>query len=121
MQAPVWCRGYCCFATIYWQTKVFETKRIGAFVVMEAGAISQGSDDQILWSVRSRTTLKAPDEYNDMIFAALFTPDRRPLAGNLEQLPADLQADGGAHESNSRRRGGTRGSATNYRRSARIG
>jgi signal transduction histidine kinase len=90
--------GALLFGVIYWQTKVFETRRIGAFVVMEAGAISQGSGDQILWSVRSRTALKAPDEYNDMIFATLFTSDRRPLAGNLEQLPHKLPVDGRAHE-----------------------
>ncbi len=90
--------GILLITTIYWQTKVFETKRIGAFVVMEADAISRGSDDQILWSVRSRTAVGAPDEYNDVIYVALFTPDRRPLAGNLQQLPADLQADGRAHE-----------------------
>src|ERR1700749_3943840 len=46
--------GVLLIATIYWQTKVFEKKRIGAFVTMEADAISRGSDDQILWSVRSR-------------------------------------------------------------------
>jgi signal transduction histidine kinase len=90
--------GVLLIATIYWQTKVFETKRIGAFVVMEANAISRGSDDQILWSVRSRTALRAPDEYNDVILVALFTPDRRPLAGNLEHLPPDLPADGRAHQ-----------------------
>jgi signal transduction histidine kinase len=90
--------GILLFGVIYWQTKVFETKRISAFVVMEAGAISQGSDDQILWSVRSRTALKSPDEYNDMIFAAVFTPDRGPVAGNLQRLPPKLLVDGQAHE-----------------------
>jgi signal transduction histidine kinase len=90
--------GVLLFATIYWQTKEFETRRIGAAVLTEASTVSHGSADEILWTVRRRTAHEYQDEYHDMSFAALFTPDGRPIAGNLEQVPAGLVADGRAHE-----------------------
>jgi signal transduction histidine kinase len=90
--------GVLLFATIYWQTKVFETRRISAFVSMEANAVSQGSTDEILWTVRRRTAGEYIDEYHDMIFAALFTSDRHWIAGNLTQLPSNLPVDGRTHQ-----------------------
>jgi signal transduction histidine kinase len=86
------------FAVIYWQTKVFEIRRISVFVSTEANTISQGSTDQILWSVRSRTTRDSPDIYHDMIFAALFSSDQRPIIGNLDQVPQGLPVDGQVHQ-----------------------
>jgi signal transduction histidine kinase len=90
--------GVLLFATIYWQTKNFETRRIGAFVLTEASTVSQGSADEILWTVRRRAAHEYQDEYHDMSFAALFAPDGRLLAGNLDRIPPELPADGRAHE-----------------------
>jgi signal transduction histidine kinase len=86
------------FAAISWRTKVFETKRISTFVQVESGAIAQGSTDEILWSVRSRTADKYPDEYRDMLFAALFGADGGLLAGNVRRIPPNLPTDGQTHE-----------------------
>jgi signal transduction histidine kinase len=90
--------GVLLFATIYWQTKEFETRRIGAAVLTEASTVSRGSADEIQWTVRRRTVNEYQDEYHDMSFAALFAPDGHPIAGNLEQVPTGLVADGRAHE-----------------------
>jgi signal transduction histidine kinase len=86
------------FATIYWQTKDFETRRIGAFVLTEASTVSQGSAEEILWTVRRRATHEYQDEYHDMSFAALFTSDGHLIGGNLDHLPPGLAADGRPHE-----------------------
>jgi signal transduction histidine kinase len=86
------------FAAIYWQTKVFETKRISAFVSTEASAVSEGSTDEILWTLRRRTDPDHWDEYHDKIFAALFARDGHPIAGNLGRMPPDLPVDGQVHE-----------------------
>ena len=90
--------GVLLFATIYWQTKAFETRRIGAFVSTEASTVSEGSTEEVLWTVQRRTTHEYQDEYHDMSFAALFASDGRLLAGNLSRIPADLPADGRVHE-----------------------
>ncbi len=90
--------GVLLFATIYWQTKAFETKRIGAFVATEATTVSEGSAEEILWTVQRRAAGEYRDEYHDMSFAALFAPDGHRLAGNLPFMPADLPADGRVHE-----------------------
>jgi hypothetical protein len=86
--------GVVLFAAIYWQTNVFERKRISAFVLTEENAISQGSTNEILWAVRRRTVGEYPNEYQDMVFAALFAADGSPIAGNLEHVPPGLAADG---------------------------
>jgi signal transduction histidine kinase len=85
------------FAAIYWQTNVFERKRISAFVLTETNAISQGTTNEILWAVRRRTAGEYLNEDQDMIFAALFAPDGSPIAGNLKHMPAGLVADGEVH------------------------
>jgi signal transduction histidine kinase len=90
--------GVLLFAAIYWQTKVFETKRIGAFVSTEASTVSQGSTDEILWTVQRRTDHDYWGESSDLIFAALFTPDGRLIAGNLPTVPPGLRPDGLVHE-----------------------
>jgi signal transduction histidine kinase len=89
--------GIVLFAAIYWQTSVFERKRISAFVLAETNAISQGSTNEILWTVRRRTAGVYPTEDQDMIFAALFNPDGTPIAGNLKHVPVGLVADGKVH------------------------
>jgi signal transduction histidine kinase len=90
--------GVLLFLAIYVQMKVFEMRRIGAFVSTEATAVSRGSSDEILWSVRSETDDRYPDEYHDIVFVALFSPDGGLIAGNLRRLPPDLPADGRVHE-----------------------
>lgn len=90
--------GVLLFATIYWQTKAFETRRISAFVSTEASAVSDGSTAEILWSVQRQTAHEYQDEYHDMSFAALFAPDGHKLAGNLARLPPGLTADGHVHQ-----------------------
>jgi signal transduction histidine kinase len=90
--------GVLLFAAIYWQTKEFETRRISAFVSTEASTVAQGSTDEILWTLRRRANSDHWDEFDDRIFAALFTPDGRLIAGNLETIPANLPADGQIHE-----------------------
>jgi signal transduction histidine kinase len=90
--------GVLLFAAIYWQTKEFETKRISAFVSTEASTVSEGSTDEILWTLRRRAGAVHWDEYHDKIFAALFTPDGRLIAGNLDAIPPDLPADGQVHQ-----------------------
>jgi signal transduction histidine kinase len=90
--------GVLLFAAIYWQTKVYETRRISAFVSTEASTVSQGSTREILWTVQRRTDHDYWGESSDTIFAGLFTPDRRFIAGNLAMVPSDLPVDGEVHE-----------------------
>lgn len=82
------------FAAICWQTRVYETRRITGFVETEARVVSQASTPEILWTVRSRLA----NEYHDMSFAALFSPDGRRIAGNLTRVPLDLPVDGKVHK-----------------------
>jgi signal transduction histidine kinase len=95
--------GVMLFATIYWRTKAFEMKRIAAFVSSETHAISQGTPDEIIWSVHTDVEHEYHDKYHNMTFAALFTPTGRLIAGDLERIPADLPADGRAHDIELRR------------------
>jgi signal transduction histidine kinase len=90
--------GVLLFAAINRQTRVFEVRRISAFVEMEASTLSQGSTEEILWTVRNRTVHEYPDEDHDMIFAALFATDGHLIAGNLEHIPPGLSIDGRAHQ-----------------------
>jgi methyl-accepting chemotaxis protein len=90
--------GVLLVAAIYWQTKEFETRRISAFVSTEASTVAQGPTDEILWTLRRRADSDHWDEFDEKIFAALFTSDRRLIAGNLETMPANLPADGLVHE-----------------------
>jgi hypothetical protein len=75
--------GVLLFAAIYGQTKVFETRRISAFVLMQASTVSRGSIDQIRWMVRSQTDREHVNDGYDLIFAALFAPDGHLVTGNL--------------------------------------
>jgi signal transduction histidine kinase len=95
--------GVMLFATIYWRTKAFEMKRIATFVSSEAHAISHGTPDEIIWSVHTDVEHEYHDKYDNMTFAALFTPTGRLIAGDLERIPAELPADGRAHDIELRR------------------
>jgi signal transduction histidine kinase len=95
--------GVMLFATIYWRTKAFEMKRIALFVSSEAHAISHGSPDEIIWSVHTDVEHEYHDKYHNKTFSALFTPTGRLIAGDFERIPADLPADGRAHQIELRR------------------
>jgi signal transduction histidine kinase len=90
--------GVLLFAVIYGQTKLFETRRIGAFVLMQASTVSRGSIDQIRWMVQSQTDREHVNDNYDLLFAALFAPDGHLVTGNLTRRPLGLPADGRVHE-----------------------
>jgi hypothetical protein len=89
--------GVLLFAAIYVQTKVFETRRIAAFVATEATAVSNGSPDEIMWTV-GMFTHEHYDGFHNMNFSGLYTADHRFIAGNIERLPPGLAVDGRTHE-----------------------
>jgi signal transduction histidine kinase len=78
------------FAFIYWQTAVFETRRIETLVEQQAATIAQSPTEQILWTVNTGI---AHDLHN-VAFAALFDPTGNLVAGNLRHLPWALPLDG---------------------------
>ena len=82
------------FATIYWRTKEFETKRILNFVAVEDSIVSQAPVDEIVRTVQALFT----NEYHALTVAALFDPSGRLIAGNLEHVPEALPADGRVRE-----------------------
>jgi signal transduction histidine kinase len=89
--------GVMLFGAIYWQTKTFEMRRIAAFVVSEATAVSQGSPEEISWTVQTRFVQENHDKYHNMMFSALFAPDGHLISGNIDHIPADLPRDSEAH------------------------
>jgi signal transduction histidine kinase len=85
------------FGAIYWQTRSFELRRIAAFVVSEADAVSQGSPEEIKWTVQTRFVQENQDKYHNMMFSALFAADGHLISGNIDHIPADLPHDSQAH------------------------
>lgn len=81
------------FAFIYWQTAVYETGRIDAFIVRLAATAAEAPPEQLMWTVDNRLS----NDLHRLTFAALFDPDGRLVAGNLKRVPADLPVDGLAH------------------------
>ncbi|MEA2737541.1 MAG: hypothetical protein QOH05_848 [Acetobacteraceae bacterium] len=90
--------GLMLFGTIYWQTKVFETRRIAAFVANQATVVSKGSPEEISWMVQTEFAGDHHDAYHNMTFAALFAADGHLIAGNLKDVPPGLPEDGRTHE-----------------------
>jgi signal transduction histidine kinase len=86
------------FAVVYWQTKAFEMRRIGDFVMTESSTVSQGSTDDILWAVGRRAVQQDPDKFEDAIFAGLFASNGSLIAGNLTRMPPRLPPDSKVHE-----------------------
>ncbi len=82
------------FAFIYWQTAVYETGRIDAFIVRLAATAATAPPEQLMWTVGSRLS----NDLHRLTFAALFDGKGRLVAGNLERIPADLPLDGRAHD-----------------------
>ena len=81
------------FTFIYWQTAVYETGRIDAFIVQLAATAAEAPPEQLMWTVGTRLS----NDLHRLTFAALFDADGRLLAGNLPRIPADLPVDGLAH------------------------
>jgi signal transduction histidine kinase len=81
------------FAFIYWQTAVFETRRINHLVEQQAATIAQAPTEQILWTVNTGIV----HDLHRVTFAAVFDPKGNLVAGNLPRLPATLALDGHAY------------------------
>ncbi|HET6305846.1 MAG TPA: HAMP domain-containing sensor histidine kinase [Rhodopila sp.] len=90
--------GVLLFVAIYLQTDAYETKRLGAFVSMEAATVSEGSAEEILWTVQRHRDHNFWGELNDPMVAALVGKDGHPIAGNVRAIPPDLPADGQVHK-----------------------
>lgn len=101
------------FAFIYWQTAVYETERIDAFIVRLAATAATATPEQLMWTVGSRVS----EDLHRLTFAALFDAGGRPVAGNLSRLPAGLPLDGLAHTAGVQLPS-SRGSATDRVRAA---
>ncbi len=84
------------FAFIYWQTALFETRRIDAFLESEAALIAAESPSEI---ARSLGRQLAGSLFR-VSFVGLFADDGTPLAGNLQHIPVGLPIDGAAHRVN---------------------
>jgi signal transduction histidine kinase len=81
------------FAFIYWETAIYETQRIDAFMVDEVNTLVGGPETDVLRAVGIRVV----SDLHRITFAALFTPDGALISGNLQSLPPGLPADGRAH------------------------
>jgi signal transduction histidine kinase len=81
------------FAFIYWQTAVFETRRIDDLVEQQSATIARAPTEQILWTVNTGIA----HDLHRVTFAAVFDPAAVRVAGNLQQLPSVLPLDGLAH------------------------
>lgn len=81
------------FAFIYWQTAVLETKRVENELEKDALALSKGRTQDM----GAVVALALASQSHRITYVALFTPDGRPLSGNLQSLPSDLPADGRAY------------------------
>ena len=104
------------FATIYWQTKVFETRRILNFVAVEDSIVSHAPTDEIIRTVHALFT----NEYHAMTIAALFDASGHPIVGNLSFVPESLPADGRAREVEIREEGADDGPRTIIAAASRL-
>jgi signal transduction histidine kinase len=84
------------FAFIYWQTAIFETRRIDAFLEREAEVIAAETQPEIVHSLGRQLA----GSLTRVSFAGLFARDGTPLAGNLQHVPVGLPIDGAAHRVN---------------------
>jgi len=84
------------FVFIYWQTALFETNRIMAFLERQGQVLAQEPFDNINQSIQKQI-------YNDvhrLTVSGLIEPDGAVLQGNLKTLPIDLAIDGAARRIN---------------------
>jgi signal transduction histidine kinase len=80
-------------AFIYWQTAVYETARIDAFLAAEAVEVAQEDPLRILRELHRRIAV----DLHRVNVLALFDPAGRPVEGNLTVFPVGLPIDGAAH------------------------
>ena len=81
------------FAFIYWQTAVFETRRINGLVERQSATIAKAPGEQLLWTVNTRSA----HDLHWVSFAAVFGASGDLVAGNLRQVPPGLPLDGKAY------------------------
>jgi signal transduction histidine kinase len=82
------------FAFIYWQTAVYETRRIDTWIAELATSAAKASPEQLMWTVDTHWS----NDLHRLTFAALFDRDGRLIMGNLSRVPPGLPADGAAHD-----------------------
>jgi signal transduction histidine kinase len=82
------------FGFIYWQTALFETARIDAFIVKSAALVAEEPRESLEHSVSMRVL----GDLHRISFAALFDSAGLRVVGNLESVPDGLPPDGQAHE-----------------------
>ncbi len=87
------------FAFIYWQTTAYESDRIDRTVGHEAAIIAREKPEDLARDLQAQFA----SDLHRLSFAAMFTPDGRPLAGDLAAYPAELPMDGLLHVATVRR------------------
>ncbi len=81
------------FGFIYWQTTIYETNRIDTILIGESNTLVTESRPDLIRAVGSRLST----DLHRITFAALFSPQGALIAGNLQQPPVGLVADGRVH------------------------
>src|SRR5271155_6091186 len=81
------------FAFIYSQTAGFETRRIDALITVDALNEANRAPEAVRRSVSTRMI----SDFHHLTFAGVFDAEGRRVAGNLDELPAGVPADGKAH------------------------
>jgi signal transduction histidine kinase len=79
------------FAFIYWQTAIHETRTLDNFLERQIHVLADGRPDELIGALGH-----IPAERRTA-YAALFDGARRPVAGNLPNLPPQFPIDGRAH------------------------
>lgn len=78
---------------IYWQTSSYLEHRVDGVIVAMAGSFHRDEPEQVVAQINEELNY---DPRKTNIYA-LFGPDRKPLAGNLDILPQELPLDGSIH------------------------
>ena len=81
------------FGFIFWQTAGSETRRIDAFLTLEARQVSAQPEAELQRAVETRLA----NDFHRVNFVGLFGPDGVALAGNLRRLPDGVGLDGRVH------------------------
>ncbi len=82
------------FGFIYWQTALFETGRIDAFIVRDAAHMAEAPRATLEQAVQTRIL----GDLHRITFAGLFDQAGSRVDGNLASMPEGLIPDGLAHE-----------------------
>ncbi len=81
------------FGFIFWQTASSETRRIDAFLTLEARQVADQPEAELRRAVETRLA----NDFHRVNFVGLFGADGVALAGNLRRLPDGVRADGRVH------------------------